>query len=73
MFEELLLGENPQKTYHERIQKAQDPFIPFDQFKIDLDNLTNLLETNKVAEVKKMLNKLIPSYKSNSKIVDHIY
>jgi FlaA1/EpsC-like NDP-sugar epimerase len=73
LFEELLLGENPQKTYHERIQKAQDPFIPFDQFKIDLDNLTNLLETNKVAEVKKMLNKLIPSYKSNSKIVDHIY
>jgi len=73
LYEELLLGDNPQKTYHEKIQKAQDPFIPFNQLKIDLDNLTTLLNENKVAEVKNMLVKLLPSYKSNSKIVDHIY
>ena len=73
LYEELLIGENPQKTSHEKIQKAQDSFIPFDQLKIDLDNLFTLLEDNKVAEVKAMLNKLIPSFQSNSKIVDHIY
>ena len=73
LYEELLLGDNPQKTYHKKIQKAQDPFIPFDQLKIDLDNLSNLLEDNRVAEVKDMLDKLLPSYQSNSKIVDHIY
>jgi FlaA1/EpsC-like NDP-sugar epimerase len=73
LYEELLIGDNPQKTYHEKIQKAQDPFIPFNQLKIDLDNLSILLEKNKVADVKDMLGKLIPSYQSNSKIVDHIY
>ena len=73
LYEELLIGENPQKTSHEKIQKAQDSFIPFDQLKIDLDNLFTLLEDNKVDEVKAMLNKLIPSFQSNSKIVDHIY
>ena len=73
LYEELLLGDNPQKTYHERIQKAQDPHIPFDKLEIDLDNLSILLNDNKVAEVKSMLNRLIPSYQSNSKIVDHIY
>ena len=73
LYEELLLGDNPQKTYHEKIQKAQDPFITFEQLKIDLDNLSVLLRDNRVAEVKDMLHKLLPSYQSNSKIVDHIY
>ena len=73
LYEELLLGDNPQKTYHEKIQKAQDPFIPFSQLKIELENLSTLIESNKSADVKRMLNRLVPSYKSNSKIVDHIY
>ena len=73
LYEELLLGDNPKKTYHEKIQKAQDPFIPFDRLKIDLDKLYNLLDDNKVAEVKNTLVRLIPSYQSNSKIVDHVY
>ena len=73
LYEELLIGNNPQKTHHERIQKAQDPFIPFDQLKLDLDDLSTLLNNNKVLEVKKTLERLLPSYKSNSKIVDHIY
>ena len=45
----------------------------FKKLKIDLDNLSNLLENNKVLAVRDMLCKLIPSYQSNSKIVDHIY
>lgn len=73
LYEELLIGNNPQKTHHERIQKAQDPFIPFDQLKLDLENLSVLLKNNKVADVKRTLEKLLPSYKSSSKIVDHIY
>jgi len=73
LYEELLLGDNPQKTFHEKIQKAQDPFIKFDTLKIELENLSTLIENNKAADVKKMLKRLVPSYKSNSKIVDHIY
>ena len=73
LYEELLIGDNPQKTYHEKIQKAQDPFIPFNKLKIDLDHLSNLIEENKVEEVKDMLSKLVYSYQSNSKIVDHFY
>ncbi|MDA7457734.1 polysaccharide biosynthesis protein [Candidatus Pelagibacter ubique] len=73
LYEELLIGDNPQKTYHEKIQKAQDPFIPLDQLKIDLDYLSTLLEDNRAADVKDILGKLLPSYQSNSKIVDHIH
>jgi len=73
LYEELLLGDNPQKTFHEKIKKAQDSFISFSKLKIDLDHLSNLIEENKVEEVKSVLSNLIPTYQSNSKIVDHFY
>jgi FlaA1/EpsC-like NDP-sugar epimerase len=73
LYEELLIGDNPQKTYHEKIQKAQDPFISFSKLEINLDHLTNLIEENKVEEVKHVLSNLVLSYQSNSKIVDHFY
>ena len=73
LYEELLIGDNPQKTFHKKIQKAQDLFIPFNELKIDLDTLSTLLETNSVSEVKSMLNKLTPSFQSNSEIIDHIH
>ena len=73
LYEELLMGDSPQPTIHEKIQKAQDPFIPFNKLKIDLDNLSNLIEDNKVEDVKNVLSNLVTSYQSNSKIVDHFY
>jgi FlaA1/EpsC-like NDP-sugar epimerase len=71
--EELLIGDNPQKTFHEKIQKAKDPFIPFNKLRIDLDHLSNFIEENKVEKVKHMLSNLVTSYQSNSEIVDHFY
>jgi FlaA1/EpsC-like NDP-sugar epimerase len=73
LYEELLIGDNPEKTYHEKIQKAQDPFIHYTKLKIDLDKLSNLLKNNSAADVKEMLSKLVSSYQSNSKIVDHFH
>jgi FlaA1/EpsC-like NDP-sugar epimerase len=73
LYEELLLGDNPQKTQHPKIQKAQDPFIPFNQLEVDLNNLRTLLDHNKVLEVKELLSKIVKNYQSNSSIVDHIY
>ena len=38
-----------------------------------MDHLSNSIEENKVEEVKDLLSKLVTSYQSNSKIVDHFY
>jgi FlaA1/EpsC-like NDP-sugar epimerase len=73
LYEELLLGDNPQKTQHPKIQKSQDPFIPFNQLEVDLNNLKILLDHNKVLEVKVLLAKIVKTYQSNSAIVDHVY
>jgi FlaA1/EpsC-like NDP-sugar epimerase len=73
LYEELLIGDNPQKTNHPKIQKTSDPFIPYDQLQVNLNNLKNLLENNKVKEVKNLLYQILKLYKPNSGIVDHIY
>jgi FlaA1/EpsC-like NDP-sugar epimerase len=73
LYEELLLGDNPKKTQHPKIQRAQDPFIPSNQLEIDLNTLKTLLDHNKVLEVKELLAKIVKTYQSNSVIVDHVY
>ena len=73
LYEELLIGNNPKKTKHPKIQKINDPFLKFDQLKIELNNLKNFITYDKSKEVKKLLVNLLKSYNSNSKIVDHLY
>ena len=73
LYEELLLGDNPQPTIHEKIKKAQDPFIPFNQLEKNLNILQSLLVGYKVTEVKVMLEKIIDTYQSEYKIIDYLY
>ena len=73
LYEELLIGVNPQKTNHLKIKKTSDPYIPFNELEMDLNHLKNLLDNNLGEEVKNLLNKILKLYKSNSEIVDHVY
>ena len=73
LYEELLIGNSPQNTTHSKIQKTAEHYIPFHELEVDLNNLKNLIDNNKINEIKKVLNKSLVLYQSNSKIVDHIY
>ena len=73
LYEELLIGDDPQQTDHSKIKKTSDLFVPFAQLEKDLNYLQNLLSENKVSKVKALLEKLVKLYTSNSKIVDHLY
>jgi FlaA1/EpsC-like NDP-sugar epimerase len=73
LYEELLIGDNPQKTNHPKIQKIKDTFIPLSKLELEINNLKNLLDSNNTYEVKNILKKLIDLYKTNSEIIDHIY
>ena len=73
LYEELLIGDNPEKTKHSKIKKLSEPFIPFDQLMTDLKYLEAMLDNNIVDKVKNLLEKLLKIYKSNTEIVDHIY
>lgn len=73
LYEELLIGNNPQETKHPKIKKINDPFIPYDQLKEDLNNLKNLLDNNQANDVKKFLFELLKSYKPSEEMIDHVY
>lgn len=73
LYEELLLGNNPQKTKHPKIFKAQEPFIPWSQLEIDLNTLMELINHNKIKEVKNILKKVVNDYIPDNKIVDNVY
>ena len=73
LYEELLIGNNPEKTNHPKIKKINDPFIKFNELEKGLKKLKRFINENNAYKAKKLLGNLIKSYKSNSKIVDHIY
>mgnify|MGYP001057530362 CR=1 FL=1 len=73
LYEELLVGDNPQKTKHPKILKANDPHLPFEELELNLIELKKLIDENKVKEVKDYLYKIIGFYNSNSEIVDNLY
>jgi FlaA1/EpsC-like NDP-sugar epimerase len=73
LYEELLIGNNPEKTSHEKIKKAQDSTIPFKELDLELKNLDILLNENNILNVKNFLKKIVKSYKPNSDIIDHLH
>jgi len=73
LYEELLIGNNPEKTSHKKINKAQDSTISFKELDLELKNLEILLNENNISNVKNFLKKIVKSYKSNSDIIDHLH
>ena len=72
LYEELIIGDHPQKTEHPKIFKTNDPFIPNEQLKEYLFKLRRLISSNQSDEVKKYMQKILKSYQSNAKLVDHL-
>ena len=73
LYEELLLGDNPQSTMHPKIQRAQDPFISWDRLEADLATLKTLLARNDVEAVRALLQKLVSGFEPVSEIADWVY
>jgi FlaA1/EpsC-like NDP-sugar epimerase len=73
LYEELLIGENPHRTTHPRIMKAQEEFIPWKVLEDKLNALHLLLNSNDVSLIRSTLKDILPGYTPNEKIVDWVY
>jgi len=73
LYEELILGDDPQPTQHAKIQRAQDAFIGWNELEIDLDTLKIALDHGDVKEIVVLLRKLVTGYKPNKDIADWVY
>lgn len=73
LYEELLIGNNPQKTQHSRIIKASEEYLPWDELKPWLSSLKAAADNNDVLIIRTLLKKLIPEYTLEKKVVDLVY
>lgn len=70
LYEELLIGDNPQATSHPKIMKAQDKFIPWDDLSQHLAALDSSIQNNDVEKIRDLIWKLMPCYQPTGGIVD---
>lgn len=73
LFEELLIGENPEPTPHSRIMKAHEEFIPWTELEAKLQALEMALTVNDIGAVRLMMETLAIGYTPSDEIVDWIY
>lgn len=73
LYEELLIGDNPEPTGHPRIMKAHEDFIPWAEFEAKLNALEIALNLNDVGVVREMLQQLVAGYTPSDDIVDWVY
>ena len=73
LYEELLIGNNPELTTNPRIFKAKDQYIPWLELKVELTNLINFIQSNDINNIKQILKKIVPEYQTSTLITDYIH
>jgi FlaA1/EpsC-like NDP-sugar epimerase len=73
LYEELLIGDNPQPTTHSRIMKANEEFLPWDILQNKLTELNAALDVNNVPLIRTLLKELVPGYQPDGDVVDWVW
>ena len=73
LYEELLLGNNPQATQHPRIMKANENFLPWDELQPMITTLRIAAVNGDVMMIRKMFQLLVPEYQPDKKVADWVY
>ena len=73
LFEELLIGDNPQGTQHPRIMKANEDFMPWHKLQLQLDEINTAVQTNDVPKIRGLLQSLVPGYQPSDEVVDWVH
>ena len=73
LFEELLIGKDPIVTDNPLIMRAREGMLPWDKLNLILEDLKKAVETGNNERIRKLLIKLVPTFKPQSKIVDVLY
>ena len=71
LYEELLIGDNPQPTEHPRIMKAHEQLLPWPQLQESLVELQGLMQANDVDGITRVLLQLVSGFRAGP-VVDHI-
>jgi FlaA1/EpsC-like NDP-sugar epimerase len=64
LYEELLIGDNPERTSHIKIMQAKEDFLPWSDLEQELERLNLALNKFDDKLIRMVLKKLVPEYKS---------
>ena len=73
LYEELLIGNNPEPTLHQKIMKAHETFLEWDRLKEEVKSLSIALDANDPHLIRSLLKKLVIAYQPDKEIVDWVY
>jgi FlaA1/EpsC-like NDP-sugar epimerase len=62
LYEELLIGDNPEATEHPRIMKAREPFLPWAQLHGELQELLSAANANDQQRIKEVFLRHVQGY-----------
>ena len=73
LYEEILIGNNPEKTRHPRILRAQEEFLGWGDLEPKLIELDQLISEQDLKGIRNLLEKLPLGYSPKDPIADWIY
>ncbi len=73
LYEELLIGDNPQPTQHARIMKAHEEFLPWPALQQRLADLMAAVDANDVPRMRTLIQQLVPGYQPEGDVVDWVH
>jgi FlaA1/EpsC-like NDP-sugar epimerase len=70
LYEELLIGGNPESTSHPKILKAREESLSYAELTEALERLRQAIEANKVDKMRNLMVELVPGYTPERRVVD---
>ena len=62
-----MLGTNPKKTSHPKIQKTQDSYVKWDELEKNLEVLEKLIMSKDIKKILIKLSDIVPDYYKEGK------
>ena len=73
LYEELLIGDNPEATSHQRIMKAREDFVPWVDLEDRLNALDGALCAGDVEAIRTIMAELVLGYRPSAEVVDWVF
>lgn len=73
LYEELLIGDNPETTLHPKIHRANEDFVPWADLRATLIALQEAVERDAYEDVRELLLSTVQGYEPSNGIVDLIW
>jgi FlaA1/EpsC-like NDP-sugar epimerase len=73
LYEELLIGDNPESTIHPRIMKAYEKFTLWEDLQDQIKTLELALRVNDIGAIRSIMKRLVAEYEPSEEIVDWVF